>query len=193
MSRRRRDANEPHEPPARNRQGDPCGNCTRLKRKCHLHGGRSTGPRTPEGKRRSRENALAHGLRQDPVLFRERLTDADRAELTALVDRICEEESVTKELDRLLVLDFVTAEAVMQLGRESLKEDAVKVAKDGTIVLNPALAYMRTWASIKQRVHERLRAGTGERGDAGAAAGGLLERLRDARRAQLGDAEGAGD
>ena len=31
--------------------------------RCHYHGGRSTGPRTPEGKARSSMNRLTHGLR----------------------------------------------------------------------------------------------------------------------------------
>lgn len=42
---------------ARNRQGEPC-QCAPLpgKKRCRFHGGASTGPRTPEGKAKAREN-----------------------------------------------------------------------------------------------------------------------------------------
>jgi hypothetical protein len=47
---------------ARNRQGTPC-QCPamRNKRRCRLHGGKSTGPRTPEGLERMRQSKIIHG------------------------------------------------------------------------------------------------------------------------------------
>jgi hypothetical protein len=47
---------------AKTRRGTPC-QCPALRRKrrCRLHGGRSTGPRSPEGKWRVSQNALRHG------------------------------------------------------------------------------------------------------------------------------------
>ncbi len=42
--------------------GKRCGNlAVKGKRVCHLHGGRSTGPRTPEGLERSRKANWKHG------------------------------------------------------------------------------------------------------------------------------------
>ena len=47
---------------AKTRHGTPC-QCPaiRNRRRCRLHGGRSTGPRTPEGVERIRQAQLKHG------------------------------------------------------------------------------------------------------------------------------------
>ena len=47
---------------AKTRQGTPC-QCPaiRNRRRCRLHGGRSTGPKTPEGIERIRQAQLKHG------------------------------------------------------------------------------------------------------------------------------------
>ena len=41
--------------------GNPCGNHGMPNGRCRLHGGKSTGPRTREGKARSSQNRLIHG------------------------------------------------------------------------------------------------------------------------------------
>jgi hypothetical protein len=48
---------------AKNRRGEPCA-CPALrgKRRCRLHGGHSTGARTPEGLERIRQANTKHGL-----------------------------------------------------------------------------------------------------------------------------------
>jgi hypothetical protein len=47
---------------AKTRAGTPC-QCPAMrgKRRCYLHGGKSTGPRTPEGLERSRKARWKHG------------------------------------------------------------------------------------------------------------------------------------
>ena len=56
---------EPHESRycgARTRSGRPCRNSPiRNRARCKLHGGRSTGPRTAEGRARSSQNRRLHG------------------------------------------------------------------------------------------------------------------------------------
>jgi len=50
---------------ARSKQnnGSPCRQpAIKKKERCRLHGGLSTGPKTPEGKKRSAEANLKHGL-----------------------------------------------------------------------------------------------------------------------------------
>jgi hypothetical protein len=47
---------------ARTRAGVPCrGPAIKGKARCRMHGGRSTGPRTPEGRERSRRARWKHG------------------------------------------------------------------------------------------------------------------------------------
>jgi hypothetical protein len=46
---------------ARNRSGNPCRQPGMANGRCRLHGGKSTGPRTPEGLERARKAALRHG------------------------------------------------------------------------------------------------------------------------------------
>jgi hypothetical protein len=48
---------------AKNRRGGACQSpAMRGKRRCRLHGGLSTGPRTPEGRERCRQAATKHGF-----------------------------------------------------------------------------------------------------------------------------------
>ena len=46
---------------AKTRQGKPCPNAPMKNGRCRMHGGKSTGPRTPEGKERSRRANWKHG------------------------------------------------------------------------------------------------------------------------------------
>jgi hypothetical protein len=58
-------ANEVHVGPARcgarTRAGHPCGRYAMKNGRCRMHGGLSTGPRTPEGLERSRKSNWKHG------------------------------------------------------------------------------------------------------------------------------------
>lgn len=47
---------------AKNRRGSPCQCPAMPNRRCRLHGGLSTGPRTPEGIERIRKALTKHGL-----------------------------------------------------------------------------------------------------------------------------------
>jgi hypothetical protein len=48
---------------ARNRAGNPCRRHPMPNGRCNLHGGKSTGPRTVEGKARHRASVTTHGCR----------------------------------------------------------------------------------------------------------------------------------
>lgn len=47
---------------AKTRSGTPCKSPAMTNGRCRMHGGKSTGPRTPEGLERSRKANLKHGL-----------------------------------------------------------------------------------------------------------------------------------
>ena len=47
---------------AKNRRGTPCQAPAMRNGRCRLHGGKSTGPRTPEGLERMRKAKTKHGL-----------------------------------------------------------------------------------------------------------------------------------
>jgi hypothetical protein len=46
---------------AKTRKGHPCPQPAMKNGRCRLHGGKSTGPRTPEGLERMRQSKLKHG------------------------------------------------------------------------------------------------------------------------------------
>ena len=70
---------------ARNRRGTPCqGPAMRHKRRCRLHGGKSTGPRTPEGLKRSQMARYVHGGRSRELRELMRANRAAIRELDAL-------------------------------------------------------------------------------------------------------------
>src|SRR5271157_5713943 len=46
---------------AKTRSGKPCGSPAMANGRCRLHGGKSTGPRTPEGLERMRRAKTKHG------------------------------------------------------------------------------------------------------------------------------------
>ena len=79
---------------ARTRQGTPCAcPAVRGKKRCRLHGGLSTGPRTAEGMARSKQARWKHGLysaeaRQEVAHFRELLQEC--RELEDLIGRSAE-------------------------------------------------------------------------------------------------------
>jgi hypothetical protein len=58
---------------ARTRRGTRCqAPAMRGKKRCRLHGGKSTGPRTPEGLERSRKARWKHGLRSAQAIAQRR-------------------------------------------------------------------------------------------------------------------------
>jgi hypothetical protein len=79
---------------ARTRKGTPCGcPAVRGKKRCRMHGGLSTGPRTAAGLGRSKRARWRHGrfsaeARQEMAHFRELLRECK--ELAELVPRLLE-------------------------------------------------------------------------------------------------------
>jgi hypothetical protein len=66
---------------ARNRKGNPCQCPAMPNGKCRLHGGLSTGPRTPEGIERIRQARTKHGRFSTVALAeRRRVRESKRAE-----------------------------------------------------------------------------------------------------------------
>lgn len=56
---------------AKTRSGKACQNFGMKNGRCRMHGGKSTGPRTPEGKERHRLAVTKHGARSlEMILFR---------------------------------------------------------------------------------------------------------------------------
>lgn len=172
---------EPHAPstpkhvstPARTRSGAPCKECIRVGRKCRLHGGRSTGPKSVEGKRVSRMNGLTHGAWRDLAKVADELTPEGREAFDALVDAICDEEGVSAGLDVGLVRTYVTAaivedDARVWMLRRGLVHGEDRPYSKGQPVGEVDLPVVPTGlvdaltrlASVKQKVHERLRAKT---------------------------------
>jgi hypothetical protein len=57
---------------ARTRSGQPCRGPAMPNGRCRMHGGPSTGPRTPEGKERSRKASWKHGRYSAEAIQRRR-------------------------------------------------------------------------------------------------------------------------
>ena len=64
---------------------------------------RSTGPRTPEGKARSRANALKHGLLAETILINDRDPDEDRRDFDDLLSALIEDVRPAGAREQLLV------------------------------------------------------------------------------------------
>ena len=63
-------------PRPRGERTAPCRNLAMRNGRCWLHGGRSTGPRTPEGLERAKRGGWKHGERSAPVRARRRALNA---------------------------------------------------------------------------------------------------------------------
>jgi len=87
---------------------------------------RSTGPRTPEGKARSRRNALVHGLRAGKLAPPLLATDEDRAAFAELVAGLRAEFTPASPLEEALIRSL--AEAYLGLCRAARAEAAAIVA-----------------------------------------------------------------
>lgn len=70
---------------ARTRAGGPC-RCPAMRNgRCRMHGGASTGPRTPEGLERCRRASLKHGLRSAAAVAERRHAAAVRRTIRDLI------------------------------------------------------------------------------------------------------------
>lgn len=65
---------------AKTRAGTPCQQAAmRGKRRCRMHGGGCTGPRTPEGMARMRASKIKHGLKtKDAIELRKLIRELDQ-------------------------------------------------------------------------------------------------------------------
>ena len=69
-------ADDPHAKPprcgARTRAGHPCGRYAMANGRCRMHGGLSTGPRTPEGLEQSQKANWKHGRYSKEAIIQRR-------------------------------------------------------------------------------------------------------------------------
>ena len=70
---------------ARTRSGRPCRGPAMRNGRCRLHGGASTGPRTPAGLERARRAAWQHGGRSAEAVAERKAAAAIRREIMALI------------------------------------------------------------------------------------------------------------
>jgi hypothetical protein len=98
---------------ARTRGGQPCrGPALKGKARCRMHGGRSRGPRTPDGLARSRRAHWLHGRHSREALEARRIANWETVELAkARIERKSRRESrrqtrearqMSRALDQLL-------------------------------------------------------------------------------------------
>lgn len=118
--------------------------------RCDNCGGKSTGPKTEEGKKKSRMNATKHGLRSDPVNLLEKIREEDEKAYAWVQDKFESYLSVapfgrdTAHADQLLqicVREYSIWKASGIQIDEGIITEEKKVAGDGVIladVENPA-------------------------------------------------------
>jgi hypothetical protein len=71
---------------AKTRRGTPCQSpAIRERRRCRLHGGLSTGPKSPEGRERIRQARTIHGLYSAEAIAARRQARIDYRNLRALL------------------------------------------------------------------------------------------------------------
>jgi hypothetical protein len=82
---------------ARTRGGAPCRNAAMRNGRCRMHGGRSTGARTPEGQERARLANMRHGRRSQQTIEARR---AVRAEVRRIQAELQQIEREVRQRDR---------------------------------------------------------------------------------------------
>ena len=70
---------------AKTRRGTPCKAAATRNGRCRMHGGKSTGPRTPEGLERSRRANWKHGRRSAEAVAQRKEAVTLRREIRRLV------------------------------------------------------------------------------------------------------------
>jgi hypothetical protein len=146
-----------------------------------LNGAKSRGPKTPQGKARSAQNALKHGMRAQKYLV---LPDEDAAEFEALEAALVEELAPVGALQTVLARRV--AVAAWRLARADRIETELfeerQVAQGGPGLALPRRqrrALVRDPAALSRRGHGRVLArpayaqGAPGRADQGEAGGGL--------------------
>jgi len=73
---------------AKTRKGTACHSPAMPNGRCRMHGGASTGPRTPEGLARSRRSRWKHGLYSAEAMARRKLARELMRQSRDLIDRI---------------------------------------------------------------------------------------------------------
>ena len=71
---------------AKTRKGTPCQGPAMANGRCRMHGGKSTGPRTPEGLERSRRGNWKHGRRSANAVAERKLAMAIRREISRIIE-----------------------------------------------------------------------------------------------------------
>jgi len=113
---------------ARNRQGTPCQMAAlRGRRRCYLHGGKSTGSRTVEGRRAQRRAHLAHGERSG--VWRQ-VRELEHACAEALEASVWQPPATAQHAHGEVMTAYTAIDRVLDQLREDLGEVAVR-RRDG--------------------------------------------------------------
>ena len=96
---------------ARTRAGSPCKNWTvRGNSRCRMHGGKSTGPRTPEGLERSRRANLKHGRYSTATLAERRRRKEVRMKMNQLLGNIMRGKGLLSQRSVAILLPTLETE-----------------------------------------------------------------------------------
>ena len=103
---------------ARNRRGLPCrAPAMRGRTRCRLHGGKSTGPRTAEGLKRSRKARWKHGRYSARAIAKRRRERQKHKEIDAILNPILRSKRMLLEADLGMLERLMKRMSVRQLCR----------------------------------------------------------------------------
>jgi hypothetical protein len=136
---------------AQTKDGSPCQRAPmENQNRCHWHGGKSTGPKSEEGKKKVRMNGKTHGLRSDPINLLEDLRQNDEEAYAWVQDKFesylnvapfPRESAHADQLLQICVREYSIWKASGIQIDEGIITQEKKVAGDGVIVAdveNPA-------------------------------------------------------